>query len=235
MTAMTTATTMRILQAEDRGQWRAWLCDNCVKDDEIWLVIQHANSATRSVGHRDAVEEALCFGWIDSLTRRRDADSRWQRFTPRNPRSAWSNINRELVERLTVQGLMTPHGQAAVDLAKRTGTWSMLAAAQNGVVPDDLRAAHRRRSGSAQLRRVLPVGQAGDLGMDRPGQATRDSAALHRTHRRMRRAKPAKANMNDLDDGQPCHKRNGDWSASRSAVLEFFTGDTASDALDLRC
>lgn len=139
MTAMTTATTVRTLQAENRAQWRAWLRDNCVTADEVWLVIQHANSATRSVSHRDAVEEALCFGWIDSLARRRDAESRWQRFTPRNPRSAWSNVNRELVERLTAQGLMTPPGQAAVDLAKRTGTWSMLADAQNGIVPDDLR------------------------------------------------------------------------------------------------
>lgn len=136
---MTTATTMRILQAENREQWRAWLHDNCETADEIWLVVHHVNSATRSVGHRDAVEEALCFGWIDSLTRRRDVDSRWQRFTPRKPHSAWSNINRELVDQLTAQGLMTPHGQAAVDLAKRTGAWSMLAAAQNGVVPDDLR------------------------------------------------------------------------------------------------
>ena len=139
MTAMTTATTVRTLQAENRAQWRAWLRDNCVTADEVCLVIQHANSATRSVSHRDAVEEALCFGWIDSLARRRDAESRWQRFTPRNPRSAWSNVNRELVERLTAQGLMTPPGQAAVDLAKRTGTWSMLADAQNGIVPDDLR------------------------------------------------------------------------------------------------
>lgn len=138
MTAMTTATTVRTLQAENRAQWRAWLADNCVTADEGWLVIQHANSATRSVSHRDAVEEARCFGWIDSLARRRDAESLWQRFTPRTPRSAWSNVNRELVERLTAQGLMTPPGQAAVDLAKQTGTWSMLADAQN-IVPDDLR------------------------------------------------------------------------------------------------
>ena len=62
MTAMTTATTVRTLQAENRAQWRAWLADNCVTADEGWLVIQHANGATRSVSHRDAVEEALCFG-----------------------------------------------------------------------------------------------------------------------------------------------------------------------------
>jgi uncharacterized protein YdeI (YjbR/CyaY-like superfamily) len=130
---------VRTFQAADRAQWRAWLRDNCQTADEVWLVIQHASSATPSVRHDEAIEEALCFGWIDSLARKRDAESRYQRFTPRNPRSAWSKVNRELVERLTAQGLMTPHGQAAVDLAKRTGTWSMLADAQDGVVPDDLR------------------------------------------------------------------------------------------------
>ncbi|WP_312858982.1 YdeI/OmpD-associated family protein [Pseudonocardia xinjiangensis] len=139
MTAVATAPNLRTFRAEDRAEWRAWLQDNCATADEVWLVIQHAGSGTPGVRHRDAIEEALCFGWIDSLARKLDATSWAQRFTPRNPRGAWSNVNRELVERLTVQGLMTPHGQAAVDLAKRTGTWSVLADAQSGVVPDDLR------------------------------------------------------------------------------------------------
>ena len=101
-----------------------WLRDNGDTADEMWLVIHHGDSATPSVRHHEAIEQALCFGWIDSLARKRDAESWCQRFTPRNPRSAWSKVNRELVDRLTAQGLMTPHGQAAVDLAKRTGTWS---------------------------------------------------------------------------------------------------------------
>jgi uncharacterized protein YdeI (YjbR/CyaY-like superfamily) len=133
-----TATTIHVA---DRAEWRAWLRDNHETADEVWLVIRHAREQTATgVRHRDAIEEALCFGWIDSLARKRDAESWCQRFTPRNPRSAWSNVNREIVERLTAEGLMTPRGQAAVDLAKRTGTWSMLAEAQDGIVPDDLRA-----------------------------------------------------------------------------------------------
>ncbi|WP_219419642.1 YdeI/OmpD-associated family protein [Pseudonocardia nigra] len=126
---------MTTVHAADRAQWRAWLHDNAGTADEVWLVIHHKGSATASVQHR----EALCFGWIDSLARKHDAESWCQRFTPRSPRGAWSKVNRELVEQLTAQGLMTPAGQAAVDLAKRTGTWSALADAQNGVVPDDLR------------------------------------------------------------------------------------------------
>lgn len=113
-------------------------------------MIQRVHSATPGIRHGEAIEEALCFGWIDSLARKRDATSWCLRFTPRNARAAWSNVNRQLVERLTAQGGMTPHGQAAVDLAKRTGTWSMLADAQNCVVPNDRRAqlaAHKAAAG----------------------------------------------------------------------------------------
>jgi uncharacterized protein YdeI (YjbR/CyaY-like superfamily) len=134
-----TAMSVRPFRAANRAGWRAWLRDNCETADEVWLVLQHVRSATPSVRHDDAIEEALCFGWIDSLARKHDAESWCQRFTRRNQRGAWSNVNRELVHQLTGQGLMTPHGLAAVDLAKRTGTWSILADAQRGVVPDDLR------------------------------------------------------------------------------------------------
>jgi uncharacterized protein YdeI (YjbR/CyaY-like superfamily) len=131
---------MSTIEAVDRSEWRAWLRENCDTADEVWLVIRHAGSDTPSVRHGEAIEEALCFGWIDSLARKHDATSWRQRFTPRNPRGAWSKVNRELVEGLTAEGLMTPRGQAAVDLAKRTGTWSLLAEAQEGIVPDDLHA-----------------------------------------------------------------------------------------------
>ena len=139
MIGMATATNMRTIRAGDRAQWRAWLRANCESAGEVWLVIQHVRSATPSVRHDDAIEEALSFGWIDSLARKHDAESWCQRFSPRNPRGAWSNVNKALVEHLTAQGLMTPHGQAAIDLAKRTGAWWLLTDAQNGVIPDDLR------------------------------------------------------------------------------------------------
>jgi len=139
VTAAATAPAVRTVQATDRAQWRAWLAEHVDTADEVWLVIQHANSPVPSVRHGEAIEEALCFGWIDSLARTHDASSWRQRFTPRHPRGAWSKVNRELVERLTAQGRMTRRGQAAVDLAQRTGTWSLLAEAQDGVVPDDLR------------------------------------------------------------------------------------------------
>ncbi|GAY09116.1 YdeI family protein [Pseudonocardia sp. N23] len=136
-----TAAVVDIVEAVDRAQWRAWLAAHGDNASEAWLVLGRGGSPTPRVAHREAIEEAVAGGWIDSLARRRDDDSWLLRFTPRNPRSSWSLVNHEIVATLTAQGLMTPRGQAAVDLAKRTGTWSMLADAQRGVVPGDLRAA----------------------------------------------------------------------------------------------
>jgi uncharacterized protein YdeI (YjbR/CyaY-like superfamily) len=139
-----------VVEVATREQWREWLQAHAATAAEAWLVIPHARSGRAGIGHREALEEALCFGWIDSLARRHD-DSSWrQRFSPRRPGAAWSKVNRELVEQLIAQGRMTPAGQAAVDLARRTGTWSVLADAQDGVVPDDLRAALDAEPGAAE-------------------------------------------------------------------------------------
>jgi uncharacterized protein YdeI (YjbR/CyaY-like superfamily) len=138
-----------VVEVATRAQWRAWLEAHAASATEAWLVIPHARSGRPGIGHREAIEEALCFGWIDSSAGRHD-DSSWrQRFSPRRPGAAWSRINRVLVEELTAQGRMTPAGQAAVDLAKRTGSWSVLADAQDGIVPDDLRVALGAEPGAA--------------------------------------------------------------------------------------
>jgi uncharacterized protein YdeI (YjbR/CyaY-like superfamily) len=138
-----------VVEVATSAQWRDWLESHAATAAEAWLVIPHARSGRPGIGHREALEEALCFGWIDSLARRHD-DSSWrQRFSPRRQGAAWSKVNRELVEQLVAQGRMAPAGQAAVELAKRTGTWSVLAAAQDGVVPDDLRAALEAEPGAA--------------------------------------------------------------------------------------
>jgi uncharacterized protein YdeI (YjbR/CyaY-like superfamily) len=138
-----------VIEPVTREQWREWLQEHAGSAAEVWLVLPHARSGRAGISHREAIEEAICFGWIDSLARRHDDSSRRQRFSPRRPAAAWSKINRELVEQLTAQGRMTPAGQAMVDLAKRTGTWSVLADAQDGVVPDDLRAALDPEPGAA--------------------------------------------------------------------------------------
>ena len=76
----------------------------------------------------DATEEALCFGWIDSLAKKRDAESYYLTFTPRNPKSKWSKPNRERVAKMITAGLMTEHGQKLIDIAKETGKWEILPA-----------------------------------------------------------------------------------------------------------
>jgi uncharacterized protein YdeI (YjbR/CyaY-like superfamily) len=130
-----------VVEARTAGEWREWLSRHAGDAAEVWLVIPHARSGRPGISHRQAIEEALCFGWIDGLARRHDEGSWRQRFTPRGPRSAWSTINREIVDRLTAEGRMTPAGQAVVDIAKANGMWTLLADAQAGVVPDDLRGA----------------------------------------------------------------------------------------------
>lgn len=132
------------LVVRTRAQWRDWLAQNCETRDEIWLVMYRKGSGTSSVDYGAAIEEALCFGWVDSKAIRRDEVSRYQRFSPRRPTSRWSKVNRERVERLIERGLMAGPGQAVIDLAKRKGTWDANADAESGIVPDDLTAALSR-------------------------------------------------------------------------------------------
>ena len=103
--------------------WREWLADNSQAETEAWLVIQHKNSGVPGIRIHEAMEQALCFGWIDSLHRKHDADSSRLRFSPRRPRSTWSATNRERAARMIAAGLMTEQGQAMIDLAKERGTW----------------------------------------------------------------------------------------------------------------
>ncbi len=104
-------------------EWRQWLAEHSRTEKEVWLVIHHKHSGVPSVRIQEAMEQALCFGWIDSLHRKNDATSSRLRFTPRTPRSSWSRINRDRVADLTARGLMTEQGQAVIDLAKEKGRW----------------------------------------------------------------------------------------------------------------
>ncbi|WP_414940068.1 YdeI/OmpD-associated family protein [Amycolatopsis sp. cmx-11-51] len=120
------------------AEWRAWLAENAGTEKEVWLIIQHKGSNTPSVRIEEAMEQALCFGWIDGLHRKNDATSSRLRFTPRGPRSSWSRVNRERAARLVAEGLMTERGQAMIDLAKEKGRWQVVPDGEG--VPGDLRA-----------------------------------------------------------------------------------------------
>jgi uncharacterized protein YdeI (YjbR/CyaY-like superfamily) len=111
---------------------------NHQSEKSVWLIIYNKKSATSSCKYEEAVEEALCFGWIDSIAKKRDAESSFQYFSIRKTKSNWSKSNRERVEKLTALGLITERGQKMIDLAKQTGTWEALVDVQNLVIPDDL-------------------------------------------------------------------------------------------------
>jgi uncharacterized protein YdeI (YjbR/CyaY-like superfamily) len=115
---------MNTVFASTAADWRAWLARNCRSEKEAWLVIYHKDSATPSLRIQEAVEHALCYGWIDSLHRKRDAHSSQLRFTPRTARSRWSAVNRRRAAKLIELGLMTELGSAAIERAKANGLWS---------------------------------------------------------------------------------------------------------------
>jgi uncharacterized protein YdeI (YjbR/CyaY-like superfamily) len=114
---------MNSVVATTPADWRAWLAQNGQCEKEVWLVIYHKDSDTPSVRYHEAIEHALCYGWIDSHARKRDANSFRLRFTPRTARSTWSRVNRERAAKMIELGLMTEHGRAVIERAKAIGTW----------------------------------------------------------------------------------------------------------------
>lgn len=107
-----------------RKEWRNWLNKNCETEKSVWLILHKKNSKEACVSLVEATEESLCFGWIDSLCKKRDDKSYYLTFTPRNPkRSNWSDRNIERAERMIAQGLMTENGLKFIAIAKEKGQW----------------------------------------------------------------------------------------------------------------
>ena len=105
---------MRTFYAKDIKIWRAWLEKNHETRDEIWLILYKKDSGMHGVNREEALEQALCFGWIDSMQKKRDEKSSVQRYSPRRPKSNWSELNRLLAKRLIARGLMTEAGKKAL-------------------------------------------------------------------------------------------------------------------------
>lgn len=127
------------------AEFERWLKANHARADELWIKMHKKASGLPSVTWVQAVDVVLCWGWIDGLRKSFDETSFLQRFTPRRPKSIWSQINRDNVERLMKAGRMTPHGQRHVDAAKADGRWAAAYApvksASKASTPPDLRAA----------------------------------------------------------------------------------------------
>lgn len=132
--------------AKDRKAWRDWLTVNSESVQNSWLIIYHKSSSTPSVTYDEAVEEALCFGWVDSKPNKRNHESYYLFFAQRKPKSNWSKANRERAERMMATNQMTKKGMDMIDLAKSTGTWLALTDVQASILPDDLKNALEKNS-----------------------------------------------------------------------------------------
>jgi uncharacterized protein YdeI (YjbR/CyaY-like superfamily) len=130
-----------IFFAEDSAAWRQWLAAHHQTRAQVWLLLHKRHVQEPSVRYDEAVEEALCWGWIDGLTKAWDERSYAVRFTPRKPGSVWSESNVARVGRMVAEGRMTSAGMALVDEAKRRGTWDQAASGRLDVTPPDLEAA----------------------------------------------------------------------------------------------
>lgn len=130
------------LLVKDAAQWREWLQAHHGDSPGVWLVLHKKGGSVTELDYEAALQEALCFGWIDGQGRRRDEESSFQRMTRRGPRSVWSARNVERIERLEAAGKMTPAGRAAVDAAKANGRWeAAYAGSATAQLPADLAAA----------------------------------------------------------------------------------------------
>lgn len=138
------------IQPRDLAEWAEWLATNHDRERAVWLIFRKKGApGGRSIEQADAVEEALCWGWIDSKVRPIDEHRYEQYFSRRKPTSIWSEINKARIERLESAGRMQRAGRRAVAVAKENGMWSLLDDAMALVVPEVLAEAFSRHPGSA--------------------------------------------------------------------------------------
>lgn len=143
------------VEIRSRAELRAWLSANHSRTASIWLVTWKKHTP-HHVPYSEVVDEALCFGWIDSQPKLLDADRSMLRLSPRKPGSGWSKVNKDKIERLTRAGLMAEPGLEKIAAAKRDGSWSRLDAANADTLPSDLVAAFARYPGAAETFAVFP-------------------------------------------------------------------------------
>lgn len=125
----------------DLAQWRAWLARHHGRRAGVWLVSYKQATGRPRIPYDDAVDEAVCWGWIDSKINALDDERSMLWFAPRNARTGWSRVNKDRIARMTAAGRMQPAGQAKVDAARADGSWDALNDVEDGVVPPDLQAA----------------------------------------------------------------------------------------------
>ena len=134
--------------ATSRRHWRQWLQKNHAKKQSVWLIMYKKDAGRPTVSWGHAVEEALCFGWIDSIRKTLDDERFIQYYSKRKPKSVWSKINKAKVKQLIEQGLMTEAGLKSIQVAKQNGSWTVLDEVEALKIPADLEAEFKSRPGS---------------------------------------------------------------------------------------
>ncbi|WP_235524200.1 YdeI family protein [Pedobacter sp. Hv1] len=131
-----------------REEWRQWLLENHSSKQAVWLVYYKKKTNQPTLSWSEAVDEALCFGWIDSLKKTLDEETFTQFFCKRKPNSVWSKINKEKVQQLIAKGLMTSMGHESIETAKQNGSWTTLDDAEELKIPQDLQKALEAKADS---------------------------------------------------------------------------------------
>ncbi|RQO75238.1 hypothetical protein DBR43_07710 [Pedobacter sp. KBW06] len=131
--------------------WREWLTKNHSSKPSVWLVYYKKKCNVPTINYSDAVDEALCFGWIDSTKKSLDEDTFMQFFCKRKPNSVWSKVNKGKVERLINNGMMTKAGLERIETAKQNGSWKILDNVEELTIPEDLEKALDNKSGAKEF------------------------------------------------------------------------------------
>lgn len=145
------------------AEWRNWLEANHQTEQSVWLVYYRASSSKHNLSWSEAVDEALCFGWIDSTKRRLDDERFSQYFCRRKPSSTWSKINKDKIQKLTSAGAMSEAGFAVITTAKENGSWTILDDVENLIIPEDLERELSNHPGSMDF--FLGLSKSGRKGL----------------------------------------------------------------------
>lgn len=149
---------MKRLDFKDRQAWRVWLSENHNKEPEgIWLIYHKGKAASSSLAYDESVEEALCFGWIDSIIKKIDEEKYCRKFTPRRRGSNWSVLNKKRIRKMIEAGRMTEHGLSKIEEAKKDGTWDLDSTPQIGLeIPEALALAFEQNKSARVFFETLP-------------------------------------------------------------------------------
>lgn len=135
---------------ENSNQWRNWLTKHHLQQEGVWVILYKKQANKPTISWSEAVDEALCFGWIDSIKKTLDDQRSIQFFSKRKPKSTWSKINKQKVQKLIEAGKMAPAGFESIKIAQQNGSWNLLDEVEALVIPDDLEQAFTRHKGSKE-------------------------------------------------------------------------------------